>query len=148
MARQYKQGKYVLRNPEKYIGDKNGIVYRSSWELRVLKWLDENPKVKKFSSEEIIIPYYSPVDKKMHRYFPDFYVEVESRSGDIKKYLVEVKPLIQTKEPEKKKRVTKGYVQNYLTFQVNSAKWNAATTFCQTHGWTFMLLTEKDIGVR
>ena len=107
-----------------------------------MKWCDITPSVVEWGSEEIIIPYISPVDGKRHRYFPDFYVKIQN-----KKYLVEVKPYRQTKEPKTQKRVTKQYINEVVTWSVNQAKWKAATEFCKDNNWEFMLITEKELKV-
>ena len=96
------QGRYTVSFPKKYKGDPNNVIYRSSWEYKFMKWCDLTPSIQEWGSEEIIIPYISPVDGKKHRYFPDFYVKINNQ-----KYLVEVKPLKQTKEPKTQKRMTK-----------------------------------------
>jgi hypothetical protein len=88
MARNYKQGIYIPKNPSKYKGNANNIVYRSSWELRVFKWMDDNPSVLEWASEECIIPYKSPVDQKLHRYFPDIWAKVRRIDGRTKTYLL------------------------------------------------------------
>ena len=92
--------KYKIENPSKYIGDPTKIICRSLWERRVCKYLDENINVLRWGSEELIIPYYSPVDKKNHRYYPDFIAEIKDKSGNIKTYVIEVKPKKQTKPPK------------------------------------------------
>ena len=74
MAKFY-QGRFKPDNPQKYKGDSSNIIYRSGWELRLMRYLDKHPHVTRWNSEEIIVPYRSPIDGKMHRYFPDFYVE-------------------------------------------------------------------------
>jgi len=136
------QGKYRASNPKKYKGDHNNIIYRSSWEYKFMKWCDMTPSIQEWGSEEIIIPYISPVDGKMHRYFPDFYVKIQNR-----KYLVEVKPLRQTMEPKTQKRVTKKYVNEVVTWSVNKAKWKAATEFCKDQNWEFKIITEKELKI-
>lgn len=118
------------------------MIYRSSWEYKFMKWCDITPSVQEWGSEEIIIPYVSPVDGKRHRYFPDFYVKINN-----KKYLVEVKPYKQTQEPKTQKRHTKRYINEVVTYAVNQAKWKAATEFCLDHNWEFMLITEKELKV-
>ena len=75
------KGLFTPRNPQKYIGDPNNIIYRSSWECRVMDWLDRNPDIISWASEEMNVPYKSPVDGRFHRYFPDFIVKVKSRDG-------------------------------------------------------------------
>ena len=136
----YKQGKYVPRLPRKYKGDYRNIIYRSSWEYKFMLWCDQTPSVQEWGSEEIAIPYISPVDGRRHRYFTDFYVKVNN-----KKYMVEVKPLRQTKEPKTQRKVTKKYIKEVVTWSVNKAKWKAAEEFCSDYGWEFMLITEKEL---
>ena len=138
----YKQGKYKPRFPRKYKGDTTGIIYRSSWEYKFMLWCDNNKSVVEWGSEEIAIPYTSPADGKSHRYFPDFYVKVGPR-----KYMVEVKPSRQTREPKTQRRVTKKYITEVVTWSVNKAKWKAAEKFCSDYGWEFMLITEKELKV-
>tara|TARA_B100001996_G_scaffold315039_1_gene257814 strand:+ start:33 stop:356 length:324 start_codon:yes stop_codon:yes gene_type:complete len=105
-------------------------------------WCDQTPSVQEWGSEEIAIPYISPADGKRHRYYPDFYVKVNN-----KKYMVEVKPFRQTKEPKTQKKVTKRYITEVVTWSVNKAKWKAASEFCKDYGWEFMLITEKELKV-
>ena len=107
-----------------------------------MQWCESNSSVEEWASEEIIIPYISPVDGKRHRYFPDFYVKVGN-----KKYIAEVKPLRQTKEPKIQKRNTKKYINEVMTYAVNQAKFKAATEFCKDHGWEFMVVTEKELKI-
>ena len=136
------QGKYRPSFPRKYRGDVRNIVYRSSWEYKFMKWCDVTATVTEWGSEEIVIPYISPVDGKRHRYFPDFYVKVGK-----KKYIVEAKPFRQTLEPKTQKRVTKRYINEVVTYSVNQAKWKAAREFCKDNSLEFMLITEKELKV-
>ena len=140
--KRYLQGKYRLRLPSKYKGDPRNVVFRSSWEYKFMQWCDSRSVVQEWGSEEIAIPYISPVDGKRHRYFPDFYVKVNG-----KKYIVEVKPFRQTKEPKTQKRMTKSYINEVFTWGVNQAKWKAATEFCKDYGMEFMLITEKELRI-
>jgi hypothetical protein len=140
-------GKFTPKNPQKYVGDHTNIIYRSSWECKVMSWLDRNTDIISWASEELIIPYVSPVDNRTHRYFPDFIVKVKSKDGKTKTMIIEVKPKKQTKEPEKKKRVTKQYIQEVVTWGVNQAKWKAATEYCLDRGWDFKLITEDHLGL-
>jgi hypothetical protein len=140
------KGFFKPKNPKKYNGDSANIIYRSSWELRVMKWLDEHPKVVWWCSEELIIPYRSPVDNKMHRYFPDFIAKMRQKDGLVMTYVIEIKPDSQTKMPTQKKK-TKRYLQEAATYAVNQEKWRAADIFCQEHGWKFLVLTEKHLGI-
>jgi len=145
MAYEYKQGFFKPKFPKKYIGDPTNIIYRSGWEKKAMKMLDENINIIRWSSEEVIIPYRSPIDNRMHRYFPDFYVEAKTNDGNIKKILIEVKPHAQTREPEKKKRKTKSYITEVMTWGVNKAKWESAQNYCREKGWLFQILTEKEL---
>jgi hypothetical protein len=141
-------GKFTPKNPRKYVGDPTNIIYRSSWECKVMTWLDRNPDIISWASEELVVPYISPVDGKYHRYFPDFLVKVRSRDGNTKTMMIEIKPKKQTMEPQKKKRVTKQYIQEVTTWGVNQAKWNYATEYCKDRGWEFKVLTEEHLGIK
>jgi hypothetical protein len=112
-----------------------------------MNWLDKNPSILSWASEEVIIPYKSPVDGRMHRYFPDFVVKSQGKDGSTKTMMIEVKPKKQTMEPEKKKRVTKQYINEVVTWGVNQSKWKAATEYCLDRGWQFMLMTEDHLGL-
>lgn len=137
--------KYSIQNPSKYIGNPDNIICRSLWERRVCKYMDENKNVIRWGSEELAIPYYSPVDKKNHRYFPDFIAEIKAKDGEVKTYVIEVKPKKQTKPPKKPKRKTKSYLHECMTYTVNEAKWKSAKKLCQNKGWDFIILTEDNI---
>ena len=136
------KGKYTCRFPRKYKGNPLNIVYRSSWEYKFMVWADTSTSVTEWGSEEIVVPYISPVDGKRHRYFPDFYIKVKG-----KKYMVEVKPLYQTKEPKTQKKIDKKYIREVVTYSVNRAKWKAAQKFCKANGWQFQIITEKELKV-
>ncbi len=140
------KGKYKPKNPEKYKGNPDNIIWRSTWEARVMKQLDENPNVLWWGSEELFIRYYNPIDNKIHRYFPDFVVKVKRKDETVMTYLLEVKPEAQTKPP-KQKRKTKRFLEESKTYVINQSKWKAATEFCKDHGWQFKVLTEKDLGI-
>ena len=107
-------------------------------------WCDTNTNVTKWNSEEVIIPYISPVDEQTHRYFVDFVVQIKNNKGELKVYLIEIKPYKFTREPTGKKK-TKTFLQESIQFAVNQAKWNAAKQFCKKIGWDFMVITEKDL---
>jgi hypothetical protein len=147
MARNYKQGIYTPKNPSKYKGNASNIVYRSSWELRVFKWMDDNPSVLEWASEECVIPYKSPVDNRLHRYFPDIWAKVKGVDGRTKTYLLEIKPEYQANEPKVKKKITKQYITEVCTYAINQAKWKAAREYCMDRKWEFKVLTEKDLGL-
>jgi hypothetical protein len=138
-------GKFYPKNPHKYKGDINNIVWRSTWERRLMKFLDENDNVLEYGSEEIVVPYYSPVDGRPHRYFVDFYVKLRDKNGDIKVYIVEVKPFSQTQPPKKRSKMTPAYMKECQTYAVNQAKWDAARKFAEHNGIEFIVLTEKQL---
>jgi hypothetical protein len=142
------KGKFRPKNPKKYGGDPTNIIYRSSYELRFFKHLDENVNVIEWKSEEIVIPYKSPIDGRFHRYFPDVFLKVRLPDNSIKSILVEIKPLVQTREPKVKSRKTKQYITEVATWGVNQAKWKAAQEFCADRGWEFKLITESDLGIK
>lgn len=133
------------KNLKKYKGNYNNIWVRSSYELRVYKWLDNNESVLEWSSEEHIVMYKSPIDGKYHRYFLDAYAKIKSADGRIVEYLIEIKPYQQTIEPKIKKNITKSYINEVYTWGINSAKWNAAKQHCKQRGWVFKIITEKEI---
>ena len=135
-------------NPEKYIGDPTNIIMRSSWETRFASWCDRNPDVLKWQSEETIVPYRCPTDNKIHRYYIDFRVQVRTKQGNLKTYLVEIKPDKQTRPPEYPGRKTKRYITESLTFVKNQAKWKAAKSYALDRGWEFMILTENHLGIK
>lgn len=140
--------KFRPLNPEKYIGDPTNIIMRSSWETRFASWCDRNPDVIKWQSEETIVPYRCPTDNKIHRYFIDFRVQVSTKQGNLKTYLVEIKPDRQTKPPEFPGRQTKRYITESLTFIKNQAKWKAAKQYALDRGWEFIILTENHLGIK
>jgi hypothetical protein len=140
-------GKFSPKNTNKYLGDPTNIWYRSLWERRVMVYLDENSNVIEWSNEEIIIPYLSPVDNKIHRYFPDFFVRLRNKQGLIESTIIEVKPSSQTKPPKMQKRTTRKYITEVMTWGVNEAKWKAADIYCKDRGWKFVVVTEKDLGI-
>jgi hypothetical protein len=140
------KGLFHPKNPKKYNGNADNIVYRSSWEIRVMKWLDDNPNVIWWASEEIAIPYKSPIDQRVHRYFPDFIVKLKQKNGKETTLILEVKPESQTKQPVRKRK-TQRFIQESVTYAVNQEKWRAADLFCKEHGWQFKVLTEKDLGI-
>lgn len=141
------KGIFRPKNPDKYKGDPTNIVYRSRWELIVMQKLDAHPDVLEWSSEEINIRYRSPLDRKLHRYFPDFYMKRRSTEGKIESFLIEVKPKAQTVPPKVQNKPTRRYINEVATWGVNSAKWAAAEEFCKDRGWTFMKITEDDLGL-
>jgi len=132
-------GLYKAKNTTKYNGDHTNIVYRSLWEKAVFQWCDKNIKVKSWSSEEIVVPYYYDVDKKYHRYFVDMKIVFEDKT-----LLVEIKPEKETVPPVGPKR-TKRYVTEGLTYVKNMNKWEAANEYAKDRGWEFQVWTEKTL---
>jgi hypothetical protein len=146
------KGTFQPKNAGKYRGNPSNIVYRSGWELKLMMHLDSHPDVLEWASEEIIIPYRSPIDGRVHRYFPDFYVKKKSPDGVIERVLIEVKPASQVKQPviqeTKNKKPTRRYITEVSTWAVNQAKWKAAKEYCDDRQWKFMIMTEKELGIK
>jgi len=142
MAKSYK-GIYRPSYPKKYVGDPNRIVYRSLLERRFMLYCDRTEDVVNWASEEISIPYISPIDKKLHRYYPDFIV----KTAKGRKLIIEIKPYRQTSQPKAPKRKTKAYLREQLEYIKNNAKWKAAKAFCEDKGFEFKIITEKELGV-
>lgn len=111
-----------------------------------MNYFDRNPNVLKWASEELAIPYISPIDKRPHRYFPDFIIQVVSQDGSKKTIMIEVKPEKQTKPPEKKSRTTQRYIREVRDYGINTNKWLAAKEYCADRKWEFQILTEREIG--
>ena len=124
------KGKYRPTHPSKYRGNPTNIIYRSLWELKFMKYCDSNSNILEWGSEEVIVPYRSPIDNRYHRYFPDFYIKVKENTGTIKRMIIEIKPQKQCIEPK---------VQ---------AKWEAAKEFCEDRKWEFKVLTENELGIK
>ena len=139
-------GRYLPTNPKKYRGNPSRIIYRSLWERKLMVYCDRNEKVLEWGSEEVIIPYLSPWDNKIHRYFPDFYMKVKQNSGGVKKFIIEVKPKYQCKPPAKNpKRKTKKWYNDVRNYVINEAKWKSANDFCLDNGMEFKILTEEHL---
>jgi hypothetical protein len=141
------KGRFSPKNPQKYKGDPTNIIYRSGWERKVMNHLDTNDSILEWSSEELAIPYICPTDNRRHRYFPDFLVKARKADGTIQTMLLEVKPKKETREPQKKKRITKQYITEVMTWGKNNAKWKAASEYCLDRGWVFKLITEDHLGI-
>lgn len=141
------RGYFKPRNPTKYNGDPTNIIYRSSWEAKLMKYLDDHPDVIKWASEEICIPYRSPIDNKIHRYFPDFLIKKRNSKGFVETLMIEVKPKSQTMPPKIQKKPSKKYVHEVYTWGINSAKWKAAKDFCEERKWKFVIMTENELGI-
>jgi len=142
------KGKFRPSVPMKYKGDYTNIIYRSLWELKFMKYCDSNQNILEWGSEEFFIPYKSPLDNRYHRYFPDFYIKVRENSGQVKKYVIEIKPKKQCIEPKVQKIKTKSYVREVCEYVKNQAKWEAATEYCKDRMLEFKVLTENELGIK
>lgn len=141
----YIQGKFLPLNPKKYKGDVTNIFARSSWEFVVFSRLDKNPDVIWWSSEEVVVHYTSPIDGQTHRYFPDLLYSVRQKDGSLKTVLAEIKPKSQCEPPKIKNIKSKRYLTEVKTYGINQAKWAAAEIYAAKRGWSFFVLTEKDL---
>ena len=135
-------------HPSKYQGNPDNIICRSSWERKFCQWCDRNNSIIYWASEEISIPYVSPKDNRVHRYYPDFVIKVKEKNSKIKTYVVEVKPKKQTLPPKPRKRVSKSYIYECTTYEVNKAKWKAASEYCKDHLIEFKIVTEDELGIK
>ena len=143
------KSRYKPEYPRKYKGDPNNIICRSSWERKFCRWCDLNENILEWGSEEFCIPYRSPVDRRVHRYFPDFIIKVREQTGDVKRYVIEVKPKKQTRPPvQTTKKRTKTYINEVKTYAVNEAKWKAADEWCKDRLIEFKIITEDHLGIK
>lgn len=148
------KGRYKPINPHKYKGNVSNIIYRSGWELKFFRFCDLHSSVLEWSSEEMSIPYVSPIDGKWHRYFPDV-ILVKKKGEETETWMIEIKPFKQTLPPDMGKkfntpsgRVSRRFLNEVKTYGVNEAKWAAAERFCETKGWKFAKMTEKELGIK
>ena len=143
------KGRYTPKNPKKYLGDPSRVIYRSSWERKFMRYCDDNAAILEWGSEEVIIPYLSPWDGKIHRYFPDFYIKVRQANGSVKKMIIEVKPKKQTVPPTvTPKRKTRRWYKDVKTWGINEAKWKYAIEWCNSNDMEFKILTEDHLDIR
>lgn len=143
------KGKFLPRNPQKYKGDPTNIVYRSRWELMCMQKFDSHPSIVLWNSEEIVIPYRSPIDGKIHRYFPDFWIKKKDPNNNFSEVLIEVKPFYQTKAPPLNSgKPNKRYLNEVANWGINSSKWEQAMKYCQDRNWQFQIITEKELGLK
>jgi hypothetical protein len=149
------KGRFRPKNPEKYKGDPSKIIYRSSWEFKFFRYIDEHPDIIWWASEEYVIPYMSPIDGKMHRYFPDVVLKKKLPTGNTETIMIEIKPKGQTVPPDisrKNKtptgRISTRYLKEVKTYGINEAKWKAARNYCADRGWQFAIFTETELGIK
>lgn len=145
MNTKYMQGFFKPKNPSKYKGNVENIVFRSSLEYKYYRYFDINQSILEWSSEEVVVPYINPIDNRQHRYFIDAFVTIKTKSGEIKKVLIELKPYSQTFEPKPQKRITPQFRRRVAEYLINKSKWIAAEKFAESKGYKFMVLTERDI---
>lgn len=149
------KGRFRPKNPEKYKGDPTKIVYRSAWECKFFRYVDQHPDVIWWASEEFVVPYLSPIDGRMHRYFPDVVVRKKTPQGTIETVMIEIKPKAQTRPPDprnknatKSGRVSRRYLNEVKTYGINEAKWKAAERYCAERGWRFQIMHEDHLGIK
>lgn len=140
-------GTFKPLNTEKYVGSRQPF-YRSSYERHFMRWADNNPNVVRWGSESITIPYLNPVDKKIHLYIVDNFVELKTKDG-IYKFLIEIKPAKYTKPPvQKTKKYSKRLMFERVMYAENSSKWEAADKFAKKHNMRFLIVDEHLLGIK
>lgn len=150
MSKKYPEPKrFYPNNPEKYVGDVNNIISRSSWETKLFRYCDNNPSVIQWNSEDIVIPYFSQADGKMRRYHIDVYAAVRLTTGKVQEYIIEVKPYCQTQKPVKRGRKKQStYLNECYTWQVNRDKWDHARAWARKNNMIFKIMTEYHLGLK
>jgi len=137
-TKNFRQGRFLPKNLEKYKGNSRNVIYRSSWEKRIMAFFDESTNIEWWNSEGLIVPYMNPIDKKMHSYYPDFVFM--NKKNDV--YMVEVKPFNETLPPKNRSR---NYKTQAITYIINQSKWKQAKEFCEKQNWKFLVWTEKEM---
>lgn len=137
--KRFAQGKFNMKNPEKYIG-LGTPTYRSSWEWAIMNMCDNNPSILRWASESVKIPYRDPLTGKYTIYVPDFFVNYADRDGKSHAELWEVKPASQTI----KEKVGRNKV-NQAHYIKNLAKWEAARAWCKQQNILFRVISENEI---
>lgn len=141
-SKKYRQGIFTPKNGDKFIGKK--AIYRSGLELKFFRFCDDSSNILKWSSENVVVPYISPVDNRVHKYYVDNYIKVKE-GNKINDYLVEIKPYRQTKPPTTKYRKRQHLLYEQKQWAVNQSKWKSAEVFATKRGWKFIIITEKDL---
>ena len=149
------KGRFGPKHPGKYKGDPSKIIYRSLWEFKFFRYIDDHPDVLWWQSEEVIVPYMSPIDGKRHRYYPDVVVKKRLPDSTTETIMIEIKPYAQTRPPDIKKknstpsgRLSRRYINEVKTYGVNESKWKAARQYCADRGWKFEIFTEHELGIK
>lgn len=109
--------------------------------------LDSDPTVLEWSSEEMFVLYTSPLDNRIHRYYPDMVLK-KRIDGEVKSFMIEIKPMAQTKVPKKGKKSHKQFLKETKTYAVNAAKWESAERYCKKHGMIFQVITERELKIK
>ena len=145
----FKQGYYIPKNPQKYIHINNHLnedneypKYRSSWELKFFKFLDNTESIKYWTSEPFGIKYFHPFKQKVCNYYPDFLfkkLQITPNGEVLQTYLIEIKPKSQTTTPKSQ--------YDKVQYLINKAKWEAAFDYCSTRNIKFCILTESELGI-
>lgn len=135
-------------NPKKYKGNPTNIIYRSRWELILMQKFDQHPDIVEWQSEEMFVSYRSPLDRKIHRYFPDFIIKKKNKDGTFETTMIEVKPFGQTQQPTLQEKVTRKYLKEVQTYAINTAKWKAAEAYCKERGYKFIIITERELELK
>ena len=142
------KGFFKPKNPSKYKGDPTNIIYRSSWEKQCMIYFDNKTEIYQWQSEELFIPYKHPITGKYHRYYPDFKVWSRTKEGKEEVSIIEVKPFKQTQEPTVQTRKTRKYINEVKTYAINTYKWKFAKQYCEDRDWRFIIITEKELGIK
>jgi len=142
MRKKYRQGIFVPNNQDKFIGSK--ATYRSGLELKFFRFCDNNSNVLQWGSENIVVPYKSPLDNRYHKYYVDNFVVIKE-GDEVRRYLVEIKPYKQTKKPQTKYRKKQHLIYEQKAYVTNQAKWGAAREYCKKCGYIFIIITEKEL---
>ena len=143
------KGIYRPSNPKKYKGDHRNIIYRSLWERKFMNYCDLNENILEWASEEFWIPYLDPTTNRVRRYFPDFFIKYKDKDDNIRRSVIEVKPMRETLQPKATKgKSRKTLINESVTYAKNQAKWIAAREFCADRKLEFKIMTEKELGIR
>ena len=143
------KGVYRPSNPKKYKGDSKNIIYRSLWERKFMNYCDLNENILEWASEEFWIPYLDPTTNRVRRYFPDFFIKYKDKDSNIRRSVIEVKPMRETQQPKATKgKSRKTMINESMTYVKNQAKWKAAREFCEDRKLEFKIMTEKELGIR
>jgi hypothetical protein len=134
----FAKGKFVIKNPQKYVGTKSPI-FRSSWEWAFMQFCDNNDNIVQWASEPVRIPYRHPLTGKSTTYVPDFIVTYRGPNNTTIAELIEIKPKKQSLLEDRMNQRDRAIVA------INHFKWEAAQRWCKANGLKFRVITEDDI---